>query len=58
MGFSRDQSILRAMLESMVGDGGPPDQLLTVARALTGGYYVIPSADRLAAFAGEDRAEI
>jgi putative iron-dependent peroxidase len=56
VGFSGDQGTLKAMLESMVGaDGGPPDQLLSVTRALTGGYYVIPSADRLAAFAAEDR---
>jgi hypothetical protein len=33
----------------MVGLGdGPPDRLTTVTRALTGAYYVIPSADRLA----------
>ena len=50
VGFSRDQGILRAMLESMVGLGdGPPDALTTVARPLTGAYYVVPSADRLAA---------
>ena len=54
VGFSRDQGILRAMLESMVGLGaGPPDALTTVARPLTGAYYVIPSADRLAAMDGE-----
>jgi porphyrinogen peroxidase len=58
VGFSRDQATLHAMLESMLGtDGGPPDKLLAVTRALTGAYYVIPSADRLAAFGGEDRAE-
>jgi putative iron-dependent peroxidase len=57
VGFSRDQRILRAMLESMVGVGGPPDQLITVTRPLTGSYYVIPSADRLAAMSGEERAE-
>ena len=59
VGFSHDQATLHQMLDSMLGtDGGPPDQLLTVTRALTGAYYVIPSADRLAAFAGEDRAEV
>jgi putative iron-dependent peroxidase len=52
VGFSRDQRILRSMLESMVGVGGDePDRLTTVARAMTGAYYVIPSADRLAALA-------
>jgi hypothetical protein len=45
------------MLESMVGRGSePPDQLTSVAHAVTGSYYVIPSADRLAAFGAEDRA--
>jgi putative iron-dependent peroxidase len=53
VGFCGDQRILVAMLESMVGaDGGPGDRLTTVARAETGAYYVIPSADRLAALAG------
>jgi porphyrinogen peroxidase len=51
VGFSNDQSTLHTMLLSMLGaDGGPPDKLLAVTRPLTGGYYVIPSADRLAAF--------
>ena len=58
VGFSRDQATLNAMLESMLGtDDGPPDKLLAVTRPLTGDYYIIPSADRLAAFAGEERAE-
>ena len=57
VGFSRDQGILRSMLESMIGVGGPPDQLITVTRPLTGSYYVIPSADRLAAMGDEDPAE-
>jgi putative iron-dependent peroxidase len=49
VGFSADQRILAAMLESMIGGGDePPDQLTTVTRALAGAYYVIPSADRLA----------
>jgi putative iron-dependent peroxidase len=55
VGFSRDQRILRAMLESMVGVGGPPDRLITVTRPLTGSYYVVPSADGLAAMGGKDR---
>jgi hypothetical protein len=57
VGFSHDQSTLRTMLASMLGaDGGPPDKLLAVTHPLTGGYYVIPSADRLAAFEGETGA--
>jgi putative iron-dependent peroxidase len=58
VGFSADQRILRAMLASMLGaDGGPPDRLLAVTRPLTGAYYVIPSADRLAAFDREIGAD-
>jgi putative iron-dependent peroxidase len=56
-GFARDQAILRTMLESMVGlDGGPPDGLTRIARAVTGAYYVIPAADRLAALAAPEPA--
>jgi putative iron-dependent peroxidase len=51
VGFSRDQAILRSMLESMIGAGGEPaDRLTSVTRPVTGAYYVIPSADALAAF--------
>ena len=54
VGFSAEQRILVRMLESMVGvGGGPPDALTTVARAVSGAYYYIPSADRLAAFGAE-----
>ena len=57
VGFCGSQRPLAEMLESMAGNGSePPDQLTTVARAVTGAYYVIPSADRLAAFGEEDRA--
>jgi putative iron-dependent peroxidase len=53
VGFSRDQAILERMLESMVGlGGGPADRLTTVTRAVTGAYYVVPSADRLAVAGG------
>jgi putative iron-dependent peroxidase len=56
VGFSADQRILAAMLESMIGRGdGPPDRLTTFTRALTGAYYVIPSADRLAALGADYR---
>jgi putative iron-dependent peroxidase len=58
VGFTREQGILRAMLESMIGVGGDlADRLTTVTRALTGAYYVIPSADALAAFGTDDRVE-
>ena len=54
VGFSRDQVILQKMLESMVGlGGGPLDRLTSVTRAMTGAYYVIPSADHLALAGGE-----
>ena len=53
VGFSADQGILTGMLDSMVGrGGGPPDQLTAFTRALSGAYYFVPSADRLAAFGG------
>ena len=56
VGFCGSQAPLVQMLESMVGTGAePPDQLTSVARAVTGAYYVIPTADRLAAFGSEDR---
>jgi putative iron-dependent peroxidase len=55
VGFSRDQRILRTMLEAMIGlDGETSDRLTTVTRAVTGAYYVIPSADRLAELAGPE----
>jgi porphyrinogen peroxidase len=54
VGFSRDQTILQKMLESMVGlAGGPLDRLTSVTRPMTGAYYVIPSADHLALAGGE-----
>lgn len=56
VGFCGSQDPLARMLESMVGSADePPDQLTSVARAVTGAYYVVPSADRLAAFGAEDR---
>jgi porphyrinogen peroxidase len=59
VGFSRDQGILRAMLESMVGAvGGPSDELMSVTRPLTGSYYVVPSAEILAAFGGDEVADV
>ncbi|MFI5255041.1 MAG: Dyp-type peroxidase, partial [Candidatus Limnocylindrales bacterium] len=56
VGFCADQRILAAMLESMLGrSGGPADALTRFSRPLTGAYYVIPSADALAAFGGAAR---
>ena len=58
VGFSRDQRILQTMLESMIGRGGSPiDRLTTFTRPVTGAYYMIPSADRLAALGEDRRAE-
>ena len=55
VGFSRDQRILEAMLESMIGRRAEAiDRLTTFTRPVTGAYYMIPSADALAA-RGEDR---
>ena len=49
VGFCADQSVLAAMLDSMVGhEGEPPDALTAFTRPLTGAYYVIPSTDHLA----------
>lgn len=53
VGFAADQDILIRMSESMIGsDGAKRDALTRFTRPLTGAYYVIPSADRLAAFDG------
>ena len=54
VGFSGSQQILAAMLDSMIGTTtGVADRLTSFARARTGAYYVIPSADRLARLAGD-----
>jgi putative iron-dependent peroxidase len=56
VGFCREQSILRAMLESMVGSGDEPaDALTSLTRAVTGAYYFIPSADALSTFGVDAR---
>ncbi len=50
VGFCAEQRRLEAMLESMAGiGGGPADGLTQYARAVTGAYYFVPSADALAA---------
>jgi len=57
VGFSGNQRALAEMLDSMVGrNGEPPDKLTSFTRPLTGAYYVIPSAERLAAFEDDVRA--
>ena len=56
VGFSASQGTLAAMLDSMIGRGsGPRDELTRFTRAISGAYYVIPSADRLAAFGKQQR---
>ena len=53
VGFAADQRILVRMLESMAGKTGPErDALTRFTRPVTGAYYVIPSADRLASLGG------
>jgi putative iron-dependent peroxidase len=52
VGFSQDRKRLDAMLDSMAGrGGGPRDRLTDFARAVTGAYYFVPSAEALATFA-------
>ena len=49
VGFSADQRPLQRMLESMIGmEDRQVDDLTSFARALTGAYYFVPSADALA----------
>ncbi len=51
-GFSARQEILTAMLLSMIGaDDGQRDALTRFTHAVTGAYYLVPSAERMAAFA-------
>jgi putative iron-dependent peroxidase len=55
-GWCREQRPLQAMLESMIGIGAPAlDRLTRLTRPVTGAYYIVPSADRLAAMAADDR---
>jgi putative iron-dependent peroxidase len=56
VGFSADQRILAGMLDSMVGTGGPRDELTRFTHAISGAYYVIPSADHLASLGSAERA--
>ncbi len=51
VGFSARQRTLEVMLESMVGRvDGRRDALTDFTRAISGAYYFVPSAERLAAF--------
>jgi len=53
VGFSSDQHVLAAMLESMAGvGGGAPDALTRFTRPLTAAYYFVPSAAALLRIAG------
>ena len=57
VGFSATQAMLAGMLDNMVGrPGGLIDDLMRFTTPLTGGYYVVPSADRVAAFGSDERA--
>jgi porphyrinogen peroxidase len=48
VGFSAEQEVLAAMLESMVGlAGGDRDALTRYTRPLTGAYYFVPAAEAL-----------
>lgn len=52
VGFSADQRILATMLDSMLGlPDGRADELTRFTRPVTGAYYFIPSAERLAGLA-------
>jgi putative iron-dependent peroxidase len=58
VGFCARQKILDQMLKAMLGtDGGPRDDLTKFTQPITGAYYVVPSADRLAAFGLNERAD-
>jgi porphyrinogen peroxidase len=53
VGFSATQAILAGMLDNMVGrPGGLIDELMRFTSPLTGAYYVVPSADQVAALGG------
>jgi putative iron-dependent peroxidase len=53
VGFSSEQSVLAAMLESMAGlAGSDRDALTRYTRPLTGAYYFVPSAEALLRVAG------
>ena len=51
VGFSAEQAPLATMLESMAGRTGIRDALTRYTTPLTGGYYFVPSADDILAFA-------
>jgi putative iron-dependent peroxidase len=55
VGFSADQAPLATMLDSMAGlTNGVRDALTRYTTAVTGGYYFVPSADDVRAFASPE----
>lgn len=54
VGFSTARDPLQAMLESMAGVHGPRDDLTRYARAVSSGYYFVPSLDDLIECASTD----
>ena len=51
-GFAAHQEVLAAMLRSMIGSSDDPrDALTRYTQAVSGAYYLVPSAERLAALA-------
>lgn len=54
VGFASSRQPMQSMLESMAGKGCPRDALTRYSNAETGGYYLVPSADRVAAELPED----
>ena len=52
VGFAARQEVLAAMLLSMIGSAdGHRDALTRFTHAVSGAYYFVPSAERLAALA-------
>lgn len=47
VGFAAEQGPLERMLDSMVGIGGPRDELTRYTTPLTGAYYFVPSVQDL-----------
>ena len=47
VGFAAEQGPLERMLDSMVGIGGPRDELTRYTTPLTGSYYFVPSIEDL-----------
>ncbi|MDO4412614.1 Dyp-type peroxidase [Cutibacterium sp.] len=54
VGFASSKDPMQSMLESMAGKGCPRDALTRYSSVETGGYYLIPSAERIAQELPED----